>query len=265
MNANSIERFVDIAIKMVDSSGPVILDYFRKNLPFEKKDDQSPVTKADQEAETLILNILEEEVPEHGVLGEEHGSKSIDEEYVWVIDPIDGTRAFINGIPLFGTLIALTHNGTPILGIIDHPALGERWLGIDGAPTLHWGRGNSGTPVKTRKCQNLASAMLCSTSPDMFSTEEKNKFERVSKAACDTRFGTDCYAYSMIASGQTDLVVEAGMFPYDYLAHAVIINGAGGVISDWQGKPLTLKSTGTVVAAGDKKIHSETINLLSAV
>ena len=265
MNANSIARFVDIAIKMVDSSGPVILDYFRKNLPFEKKDDQSPVTQADQEVETLLLNILDRELPEHGVLGEEYGSKGIEEEYVWVIDPIDGTRAFINGIPLFGTLIALTHNGIPILGVIDHPALGERWLGIDGAPTLYWGRGNSGSPVKTRACQSLASAMLCSTSPDMFSEEEKNKFDRISKAVCDTRFGTDCYAYSMIASGQTDLVLEAGMYPYDYLAHAVIVTGAGGVISDWQGKPLNLKSTGTVVAAGDQKIHTETLKLLSAL
>jgi|TARA_B110000263_G_scaffold247201_1_gene259613 inositol-phosphate phosphatase/L-galactose 1-phosphate phosphatase/histidinol-phosphatase len=265
MNANSIERFVDIAIKLVDSSGPIILDYFRTNLSFEKKNDESPVTKADQEVESLILNILEKELPEHGVLGEEHGGKRLDSEYVWVIDPIDGTRAFINGIPLFGTLIALTHNGIPIVGIIDHPALEERWLGIDGAPTLHWGRGNSGAPVETRSCQSLDTAMLCSTSPDMFSTEERNKFERVSKAACDTRFGTDCYAYSMIASGQTDLVVEAGMYPYDYLAHAVVVTGAGGIISDWQGMPLTLTSTGTVVAAGDKKIHSEALKLLSVI
>lgn len=124
------QAFIDLALRLADASGPVILDYFRTNLAVEQKDDASPVTRADRETETVLRQILAAEAPDHGVLGEEHGSERLDAEYVWVLDPIDGTRAFVNGIPLFGTLIALTHNGTPVLGVIDHPALGERWLEI---------------------------------------------------------------------------------------------------------------------------------------
>ena len=257
------QALTDLALRLADASGPVILDYFRTNLAVERKDDASPVTRADREAETALRQLLAAEVPGHGVLGEEHGGERLEAEYVWVLDPIDGTRAFVNGIPLFGTLIALTRNGVPVLGVIDHPALGERWLGVAGAPTLHWGRGNNGAPVQTRACGGLEQALLCATSPEMFSSDQLGRFQRVQSAARDTRFGTDCYAYAMVASGQTDLVAEAGMHPYDYLAHAVVVAGAGGVITDWQGAPLTLDSPGSVLAAGDARVHAAALALLT--
>jgi len=254
---------IDLAMQLADASGPVILDYFRTDFAVERKDDSSPVTRADRETEEVLRQMLAAEVPEHGILGEEHGGERLDAEYVWVLDPIDGTRAFINGIPLFGTLIALTRNGAPVLGVIDHPALGERWLGVAGAPTRHWGRGNDGAPVRARACDGLDQALLCATSPEMFSSDQLARFSRVQAAARDTRFGTDCYAYAMVASGQTDLVVEAGMKPYDYLAPAVVVAGAGGVITDWQGAPLTLDSPGSVAAAGDARVHAAALALLA--
>ena len=257
------QEYIDLALKLADASGPVILDYFRTNLAVERKADASPVTRADREAETVLRQLLAAEAPDHGILGEEHGGERLDAEYVWVLDPIDGTRAFVNGIPLFGTLIALTHNGAPVLGVIDHPALGERWLGVAGAPTLHWGRGDEGEPVRVRACQALDQALLCTTSPEMFARDQLVPYRRVQTAARDTRFGTDCYAYAMVASGQTDLVVEAGMQPYDYLAHAVVVTGAGGVITDWHGAPLNLDSPGSVLAAGDLRIHTAALSLLS--
>ena len=222
------------------------------------------MTRADREAEEVLRQRLAAEAPEHGILGEEHGGERLDAEYVWVIDPIDGTRAFVNGIPLFGTLIALTHNGAPVLGVIDHPALGERWLGVIGAPTRHWGRGDEGVAVRVRACDGLDRARLCATSPQMFSHDELARFQRVQAAARDTRFGTDCYAYAMVASGETDLVVEAGMQPYDYLAPAMVVAGAGGAITDWHGAPLNLASPGSVLAAGDQRVHAAALELLSA-
>ena len=255
MSATVDPVLIDLALRLADTSGPVILNHFRTNTAVERKADASPVTIADRAAEAALRERLLAEVPEHGIFGEEHGSERLDADYVWVIDPIDGTRAFVNGIPLFGTLIALTRGGVPLLGVIDHPARGERWLGVAGAPTRHWGRGNDGTPVSVRPCAAIADALMCATSPDMFSADERARFDRVHAAVRDTRYGTDCYAYAMVASGETDLVVEAGMQPYDYLAHAVVIAGAGGVVTDWQGAPLTLDSPGTVVAAGDARVH----------
>ncbi|MCZ6453077.1 MAG: histidinol-phosphatase [Alphaproteobacteria bacterium] len=256
--------FIDLALQLADASGPVILDYFRTNPAVERKDDASPVTRADRESETVLRQTLAAEVPSHGIFGEEYGSERLDAEYVWVLDPIDGTRSFINGIPLFGTLIALTRNGAPVLGVIDHPALGERWLGVAGAPTVHWGRGDDGAPVQVRACDGLDQALLCTTSPEMFSSDQVGRYRQVQAAVRYPRFGTDCYAYSMLASGQTDLIVEAGMQPYDYLALAAVVAGAGGIITDWHGAPLTLDSPGTVVAAGDARVHAAALEILSA-
>jgi inositol-phosphate phosphatase/L-galactose 1-phosphate phosphatase/histidinol-phosphatase len=263
MRAKVDTSLIDLALNLADTSGPVILDYFRSDFDVERKADSSPVTRADREAETVLRQRLAAEVPEHGIFGEEHGGERLDAEYVWVLDPIDGTRAFINGIPLFGTLIALTRNGAPVLGVIDHPALGERWLGVVGVPTRHWGRGDDGDQVQVRRCEGLNQALLCTTSPEMFSKDQHARYRRVKAKVRDTRFGTDCYAYAMVASGQTDLVVEAGMKPYDYLAHAVVVAGAGGTITDWQGEPLTLDSPGSVLAAGDARVHAAALAFLA--
>jgi inositol-phosphate phosphatase/L-galactose 1-phosphate phosphatase/histidinol-phosphatase len=188
--------------------------------------------------------------PAHGIFGEEFGREREEAELTWVLDPIDGTKSFISGIPLFGTLIALTHGGRPVLGVIDQPILGERWLGARGHPTLF-----NGAPARTRACASLAAATLYSTAPElMFKDADAAGFERLRAAVKFARAGGDCYAYAQLASGFIDLVVEGGLKPYDYCALVPVIEGAGGVITDWEGRVLTLGSDGRVVACGDPRL-----------
>ena len=191
--------------------------------------------------------LIAESFPSHGIIGEEFGEHAADAEYVWVLDPIDGTKSFISGVPLFGTLIALTYRGAPILGVIDQPIQRERWVGATGRKTTL-----NGKPVSTRACRSLVEATLYATSPDMFTQPNAKPFERLRGQVKLARFGADCYAYALLASGFIDLVVEANLKPYDYCALAPVIAGAGGVITDWSGKALSLHSDGRVVASGDK-------------
>ena len=256
------DSLIALAERLVEASGPIARAYFRTSLVIDDKTDDSPVTRADREAEAAMRDLIEAERPADGILGEEHGAVRTDAEYVWVLDPIDGTRAFINGLPLFGTLVALTRHGTPVLGIIDMPILGDRWIGARGHPTRFTGAGNATAPPKTRTCDGLGAARLCATSPDMFEREDRKAFDRLAAAVRDTRYGTDCMAYGLVASGHTDLVVEAGMQPYDYLSHVPIVEGAGGVITDWHGQPLTIESDGRVAAAGDAGVHAAALALL---
>ncbi|MEK9831349.1 MAG: histidinol-phosphatase [Rhodospirillaceae bacterium] len=249
---------------LADAAGAAALRYFRAGFDVELKDDASPVTQADREAEAAMRALIAETYPGHGILGEEHGSERLDADFVWVLDPIDGTRAFVNGIPLFATLIALVRNGEPVLGMNAYPALAERWLGVAGKPTRHWYGTSESGPVTARPCPSLADAHLCTTSPDMFDPPHAARYARLKDAVRDTRFGTDAWAYAMVASGQTDMVAEAGMQPYDYLSHAVIIAGTGGAITDWAGEPLRIDSPGSVLAAGDPARHAEALALLQS-
>jgi inositol-phosphate phosphatase/L-galactose 1-phosphate phosphatase/histidinol-phosphatase len=236
-----------LAEALADAARAVIRGYFRQNIAVDNKSDRSPVTIADREAEAAMRHLIEARFPAHGILGEEHGSLRAEAEYLWVLDPIDGTKSFISGIPLFGTLIALLHRGRPVLGVIDQPILGERWLGAAGrATTLN------DAPVKTRLCPSLAAASLFSTAPDsMFRDADAAGFARLRQAVKLARTGADCYAYAQLASGFIDLVVEGQLKPYDYCALVPVIEGAGGTITDWQGRPLGLASDGRVVASGD--------------
>jgi len=247
---------------LADAAGVAALRYFRAGIDVEQKDDASPVTRADREAETAMRALIASTYPEHGIMGEEHGSERLDADLVWVLDPIDGTRAFVNGIPLFATLIALVRDGAPILGLNAYPALGERWLGVRGKPTRHWYGPNESGVVRARTCPSLADARLCTTSPDMFDAADAQRYAKLKDAVRDTRFGTDAWAYAMVASGQTDMAAESGMQPYDYLSHAVVIAGAGGTITDWAGRPLRMDSPGSVLAAGDAERHAEALALL---
>jgi inositol-phosphate phosphatase/L-galactose 1-phosphate phosphatase/histidinol-phosphatase len=197
---------------------------------------------------------------EHGIIGEEYGAERAEAEFVWVLDPIDGTKSFISGVPLFGTLIALTQHGRPVLGIIDQPILKERWVGAAGRPTTF-----NGAAAHCRPCPALAAATVFATSPDMFKDgDEATGFARLARAVKLVRFGADCYAYGLIALGFVDLVVEASLKPYDFSALAPIIAGAGGIATDWRGQPLSLASDGRVVAAGDRRTHREALALLGA-
>jgi inositol-phosphate phosphatase/L-galactose 1-phosphate phosphatase/histidinol-phosphatase len=227
-------------------------------LAVEDKSDLSPVTIADREAEAAMRRLIAARFPDHGIIGEEFGREREDAEFVWVLDPIDGTKSFISGVPLFGTLIALARDGRPILGIIDQPISRERWIGAAGRPTLF-----NGAPIRVRPCPSLASATLFATSPDMFGSSDIAAFSRVATAAKLVRFGADCYAYGLLAHGFIDLVVEAGLKPYDFSAILPVVEGAGGVASDWRGATLTVASDGRVVFAGDRRAHEAALALLA--
>jgi inositol-phosphate phosphatase/L-galactose 1-phosphate phosphatase/histidinol-phosphatase len=247
-----------LAHEMAEAAGTVIRRYFRTPVGVDTKADESPVTIADRETEAAMRELLARHRPQDGILGEEHGRERLDAEYVWVLDPIDGTKAFITGMPVFGVLIGLLHRGRPVLGIIDQPILRERWLGIAGETTTM-----NGKPVRVRPCPSLNKAFLYSTAPDMFKGDDAIAYERVKSKVRQPRFGGDCYAYGLLAMGFADLVIEASLQPYDYCAVIPVIEGAGGVMTDWQDKPLTIESDGRVVAAGDKAAHAAALKALA--
>lgn len=242
---------------LADVAGAAIRPFFRARFDIETKADATPVTQADRAAEAAIRAVLGEERPGDGIVGEEYGSERAGASRVWVIDPIDGTRSFIAGRPIFGTLIALLEEGQPVLGLIDQPIGGDRWIGAKGAPTML-----NGAPARTRACGALARAHLATTGPGYFSGEERMCFEAVSAAARDTLWGGDCYNYALVASGHLDLVIEAGLKLYDFAALAPIVEGAGGVMCDWTGRPLSGDSDGRVIALGDGAILEEVLGRL---
>ncbi|KAK9164235.1 hypothetical protein Syun_005137 [Stephania yunnanensis] len=242
---NEIDRFIEVGNGVADAAGDVIRKYFRNKFEIIDKEDLSPVTIADRAAEESMVSIILESFPHHAIYGEENGwrCKERTAEYVWVLDPIDGTKSFITGKPLFGTLIALLHKGKPVVGIIDQPVLRERWLGVSGRKT-------------TLNGQELYNE---STS---FSGDAEKAFNQVRSKVKVPLYGCDCYAYALLASGFVDLVVESGLKPYDFLSLIPVIEGAGGVITDWKGHQLSWEAAPdssapsfNVVAAGDEQLH----------
>lgn len=246
------------AERMADAVRPIVLSYYRGAVPTEVKADHTPVTAADRNAEARMREMIEDAFPSHGILGEEHGAIRLDSENVWVLDPIDGTKSFITGKPLFGTLIALVHRGRPVVGIIDAPALDERWIGIEGQPTTL-----NGTAAHVRPCPALDNAWLYATAPEMFVGPDAAAFERLRDSCRGVVYGADCYAYGLLANGTVDLVCEASTKPYDYCALVPVVRGAGGLISDWAGQPLGLGSDGRVLAAGDPAAHAAALKILA--
>ena len=254
-----LDPFLALAADLADAAGEAIRPYFRQPIAVTDKPDLSPVTVADRAAEAAMRRLIAARFPEHGIIGEEYGAERADAEFVWVLDPIDGTKSFISGVPLFGTLIALAQQGRPILGIIDQPISRERWIGAAGHPATF-----NNTAIRCRPCAALAGATVYSTSPDMFPGPDAAAHGRIAKAAKLVRFGADCYAYGLLASGFIDLVVEASLKPYDFSAMVPIVEAAGGIATDWQGKSLTLASDGRVLVAGDPNAHREALALLAA-
>ncbi|MEM1133451.1 MAG: histidinol-phosphatase [Pseudomonadota bacterium] len=234
--------------RLADAAAAAIRPYYRAEFETERKRDKSPVTDADKAAESAMRQILEAERPEDAIIGEEFGRKSGMSRRCWVLDPIDGTTSFIAGRPLFGTLIALTVNDFPVIGIIDQPISGERWLGVSGRETLF-----NGKPVRTRPCPKLDEAILATTSPHLFSNQDADYFASLAKQTETKRliWGGDCYNYGLLASGHLDIVCESGLKLYDYAALVPVVEGAGGMMCDWYGDPLHTKSDGRVLAIGD--------------
>ena len=248
--------------RLATASGETILPFFRTSLSVENKNsggDLDPVTEADRAAEAVMRRLIKANFPQHGIVGEEFGSELESAEYVWVLDPIDGTKSFIAGMPIWGTLIALMHNGAPAYGMMDQPFIGERFSGDNGAAKY---TGPSGSrKLSTRKCTSLADATLFTTSPRLMNASDRAQFERVEKDVRLSRYGGDCYAYCMLAAGHLDLIIETELKPYDVAALIPIVSGAGGIITTWDGKPA--QAGGRIVAAGDKRVHDAALKLLA--
>ena len=258
MDQGDIATLVAFAERLADLSRPIAQRYFRSAIDVEEKPDRTPVTLADREAEAAMRGAIARVWPNHGVVGEEFGSENAEAEHVWFLDPIDGTKGFIAGVPLFGTLIGLARGGRPLLGVIDHPALGERWVGAIGRPTTH-----NGAPVRCRPCAALERAQLFATDPGMFDGEDALRFERVRTKVRRVRFGTDCYGYGLLASGFGDLVVEADLDPTDFVPLVPVVEGAGGAVRDWQGRAIGPGSSGHLLAVGDARLLDPALALLA--
>lgn len=223
------------------------------------KSDLSPVTETDRAVEQALRQRIADRFPMHGVLGEEFGSEGLNEEFVWVIDPIDGTKAFVGGLAVYGTLIALARGGKPVLGLIDNPVTGDRWLGIDGQETTL-----NGAAIRTAQAASLTEAFLANGNPEPFSAAEYPRFERLRDATRWCVYGGSCMAYGRVADGSIDISIDGGLDPFDYCALVPVVTGAGGVITDWQGRPLTLTSGNTSVAASaNAALHEKALGILA--
>jgi histidinol phosphatase-like enzyme (inositol monophosphatase family) len=239
---------IPLANRLADAAGNAIRPFFRSNFNHEAKSDASPVTEADRAAEAAIRTILDAECPHDAIIGEEYGSKPGTSGRTWVLDPIDGTVSFMAGRPIFGTLIALLDDGWPVLGIIDQCISGERWVGASGQET-----NLNGKSIRTRTCRSLSEATLASTGPQYFDTHDAEHFMTLAGKTAHKRmvWGGDCYNYGLLAAGQIDLVVEAGLKLHDFAALVPIIEGSGGLMCDWTGEPLHAESDGHIIALGD--------------
>ena len=253
------KEYVDYIHTLADESEKIIMKYFRSKINVESKNDNTPVTIADSDSELLIRDLITKKYPNHGILGEEHADINIDNEFIWVIDPIDGTRSFIAGHKDFGTLIALLHNNQPILGIINCPAHKERWQGKINENSLL-----NGKIVNTSKIDKLENCYSFTSGLYFDDKNFRNMYDRLISKIKYYRFGGDCYMYGMLASGLIDIVVEDTLKPYDYMALLPVIEGAGGVTSDRFGKKINLKSDGSFVASCSQNIHKRVIETINS-
>lgn len=244
----SIDTDLALAMRLAEAAGQAIRPHFRTGFDTERKGDSTPVTIADRAAEEAMRRILKAERPRDAIIGEEFGTEVGTSGRTWVLDPIDGTVSFIAGRPIFGTLIALLVDGWPVLGVIDQPILGERWIGASGMQTTF-----NGKPARTRACRELSDAMLATTGPQYFDDHEGEHFMALAAKTDHRRMmmGGDCYNYGLLASGHIDLVCEAGLKLHDWAALVPIVEGAGGTMCDWNGEPLHQDSDGHVLAIGD--------------
>ena len=259
MTASCPAEFIAIAERLADAARPIARRYFRAGIPIEAKSDASPVTKADREIEAALRDILREAYPDHSVVGEEMGGDTDKDGPLWILDPIDGTKAFVTGMPVFGTLIALAIEKRFVLGIIDQPISGERWLGAAGAATVL-----NGAAARVSGCDALSAARLFTTSTEYYATENAlDAFNRLREQVLITRYGADCYAFGLLASGHADIVVEARMNLWDYAALVPVVEGAGGIMTDWQGNALTAAGKANVVASASAELHDEALRHLN--
>jgi histidinol phosphatase-like enzyme (inositol monophosphatase family) len=258
VSRNELEEFGDFAGRLADAGGAIIREANRGAVRSETKGDGSPVTAIDQAVEDRIRDMIAQAYPDHGIVGEERGASSPDSEFVWVLDPIDGTLPFLAGFPVFGTLVALLRNRAPVLGVIDMPVTRERWVGREGKATTR-----NGETVEVRACGDLSTALLSTSNPDFYGDADYQALQRLKAATRWTVYGGSCMAYAQIASGRIDLGIDVEFDPFDYLALVPVVRGAGGVITDWDGQPLTLDSGGRLIASGDPRTHAQALTILA--
>jgi histidinol phosphatase-like enzyme (inositol monophosphatase family) len=253
------EQFVETAVTAADLARQITRRYFRAPLEITSKQDLSPVTIADRETEQVVSELIFSRHPDHSFFGEETGKIDNGGDWRWILDPIDGTKAFATGKPTFGTLIALLYRDHPVLGIIDHGMLNERWVGVQGKPTTH-----NGGICTTSKVDTLESSSIYATTLDMFNEDTLAQYRHLS-GACQFRvFGGDCYSYGLLSSGHTEIICEADLYPYDYMALVPVIEGAGGVITDWTGAPPALESSGEILASANETLHQLALDRLNS-
>lgn len=254
-----LAAWVAFAETLADESRTLFAPHIGAAPGVELKADRSLVTALDRAIEQRLRERIEARFPEHGILGEELGPVRLDAEAVWVLDPIDGTAPFIAGVPVFGTLIALLWRGVPVIGVMDFPVTQDRWVGVAGQATRH-----RGAACRTRACDELGAAMLSTSNPDFYAADERPAFEALRSRSRWRIYGGCCLAYGLLASGRTDLAIDAGFKLYDYAPFVPVIEGAGGVITDWQGRALGLHNPSTrIVAAGDARRHGEALGLIA--
>ncbi len=257
-------EIINFANHLADISTAIAQKYFRTQNGEVTKEDDSPVTRADREIEQAIRQEIEKKFPTHGIIGEEFSNKNIDADFVWILDPIDGTSSFIIGRPIFGTLIALTHKGKSLLGIMNQPITGERWIGVTGQ-----GAWFNSKKIQTRNCREVSDAVMASSSSFYFQNGDEEILKRISSATKYQKiggiiYGGDCYSYASLASGFIDVVLDPGLKVYDYAALVPIIEMAGGVVSDWQGNDLNLKSNVKLLASANAELHQKMLKLINS-
>jgi len=258
LSTSDVASYTAFACELADQARLISLDFFRRRVEIESKQDESPVTAADCGVEARLREMIRARFPGHGVYGEEFDNEGLDRDLIWIIDPIDGTRSFVTGTPTFGTLVGLIYCQQPVIGIIDMPALDERWLGVRGGESTF-----NSSPARTSQQTAIGSCRLATTAPEMFDAKQRRGFENIKSQTGFYRYGGDCYNYGLLASGFIDLVVEADLKPFDYVALVPVVEQAGGVITDWSGGDLTLTSPGEVIAAATPELHQEALALLS--
>ncbi len=252
--------FLALAHGMADAAAETIRPWFRKRIEVDAKADASPVTIADRDAETVMRDMIEAAFPEHGIRGEEFGACRTEAEWIWVLDPIDGTKSFLSGSLAFGTQIALLHRGKPVLGLINQPITGERWLGANAKATLN------GEPIRTSDKTRLSEAILYTSALEQFDPARHDRFAALAAKVRFSRFSHDCYAAGLLALGGIDLLVESNVFDYDILPQMPIIEAAGGIVTDWEGRPLADASRyDTVLMAANEEIHRAALEILRRV
>ncbi|WP_234630202.1 histidinol-phosphatase [Afifella sp. H1R] len=259
---HSMESFFPFLHRLADVAADAILPRFRAAIAVDNKlaAGFDPVTEADRGAERAMRDLIRKTYPEHGIIGEEYGAESEDRSHVWILDPVDGTRAFICGLPLWGCLTGLLIDGKPAAGMMSQPYIGERFFGSAETGSF-LARGGQTRPITVRACAALDHAHISTTDPNLFSEAERPAFERLSARARLTRYGYDCYAYAMVAMGGVDCVVESGLKPYDIAPLIPIIEGAGGAVTSWTGEPAA--GGGRILALGDRRLKPEVEALLA--